>query len=116
MRFGDFDVVFEVRSNPKFQREGYDIVTEKEISFPEAALGTEVEVETIDGNLKIKIPAGTQPNTVIRLAGKGVKQLRGSGHGDHYVRIKVVVPKNLTSHQKEMLREFDGNKSKEGWF
>lgn len=116
MRFGDFDVVFEVRPSSKFQREGYDIITEQEISFPEAALGTETEVETIDGKIKIKIPAGTQPNTVIRLAGKGVKQLRGSGHGNHYVRIKVVVPKTLTSHQKDLLKEFDGTKGKKGWF
>lgn len=116
MRFGDFDVVFEVKGNPKFKREGNDIISEQELSFADAALGIEAEVETIDGKLKIRIPSGTQPNTVIRLGGKGVPNLRGSGHGDHYVRIKVVVPKNLTSRQKELLREFDGGKNKKTWF
>lgn len=116
IRFGDFDVVFEVTSDPKFKREGYDIISEKELSFADAALGTEEEVETIHGKLKIRIPSGTQPNTIIRLAGKGVPRLRGSGRGDHYVRIKVVVPKNLTSRQKELLRELEGNKNKKGWF
>ncbi|MEX2012877.1 MAG: DnaJ C-terminal domain-containing protein, partial [Candidatus Levyibacteriota bacterium] len=116
MRFGDFDIVFEVNSDPKFKREGYDIISEEEVSFTDAALGTEAEVETVSGKVKIKIPAGTQPNTVIRLRGKGMPTLRGSGHGDHYVRIKVVVPKNLTSRQKELLKELEGTKSKKGWF
>ncbi len=116
MRFGDFDVVFEVKGNPKFKREGNDIISEQELSFADAALGIEAEVETIHGKLKIRIPSGTQPNTVIRLGGKGVPNLRGSGHGDHYVRIKLVVPKNLTSRQKELLREFEGTKNKKTWF
>ncbi len=116
MRFGDFDVIFEVKGDPKFTREGDDIISEQDLSFSEASLGLEAEVETIDGKLKIRIPAGTQPNTVIRLRGKGVKHLRDSAHGDHYVRIKVVVPKNLTSRQKELLRELEGTKGKKGWF
>lgn len=116
MRFGDFDVVFEVKGDPKFKREGNDIISEQELSFADASLGVEAEVETIDGKLKIRIPSGTQPNTVIRLGGKGVPSLRGSSRGDHYVKIKLVVPKNLTARQKELLREFEGTKSKKGWF
>jgi DnaJ-class molecular chaperone len=115
IRFGDYDVVIDVASDKKFKRQGYDIVTEEEISFPQAALGGTLEVETIADSVKIKIPAGTQPETLIRLRGKGVKTLRGSGHGDHYVRIKVVIPKNLSTHQKELLKEFDDSK-KHGWF
>lgn len=116
MRFGDYDIVFEVKPSAKFQRQGYDIISEKEISFPQAALGSEVEVETVDGKIKIKIPSGTQPNTVIRLGGKGIAHVKGSGHGDHYVKIKVSVPKNLNSHQKELLKELDGSAGKKGWF
>lgn len=116
IRFGEADVVIEVTSDKKFQRQGYDIVAEEEISFPKAALGDTLDVETISEKIKIKIPAGTQPDTLIRLRGKGVKMLSGSGHGDHYVRIKIVIPKNLTGHQKDLLREFDEKSQKSGWF
>lgn len=115
IRFGDAEVVIEVTPDRKFRREGYDIVSEQELSFSQAALGDEVQVETVQGSVKIKIPAGTQPETLIRLRGKGVKMLRGAGHGDHYIRIKITIPKNLTGRQKELLKEFDGQK-KSGWF
>lgn len=115
VRFGDADVIMEVSAHPKFRRQGYDVVSEEEISFAKAALGSTLEVETIDGDVKIKIPAGTQPDTLIRLRGKGVHYLQGGGKGDHYVRVKVSVPKNLTSKQKELLKEFEGDK-KTGWF
>ncbi|HEX7041981.1 MAG TPA: DnaJ C-terminal domain-containing protein, partial [Patescibacteria group bacterium] len=58
----------------------------------------------------------TQPNSLIRLKGKGIPHLRGNGRGDHYMRIKIVVPKNLTSHQKDLLKEFEEEKGKKGWF
>ncbi len=116
VRFGDAEVIIEVEPHRRFKRQGYDIVTEEEISFPKAALGDELEVETVQGNVRIKIPAGTQPETVIRLRGKGVKMLRGAGHGDHYVRIKVTVPKNITGHQRELLKEFEEGKKKSSWF
>lgn len=116
IRFKDYDVVVEVTPSNKFMREGYDIVTDEEISFPQAALGVEKEVETIDGKVTVRIPAGTQPNSLIRLKGKGVKHVQGTARGDHYLRIKVVIPKNLTSHQKELLKEFEGEKGKKGWF
>src|SRR3990172_2696888 len=118
IRFGDYDVVVSVTADKRFQREGYDIVGVKEISFALAALGGEVNIETVAGNLKLRIPSGTQPGTAIRLRGKGVPHLHGSGRGDHYVRIKVIVPRHLTVKQKELLREFMGEDSnkKSSWF
>ena len=115
IRFGDYDVLIEVRPDRRFKREGYDIITEEEITFPQAALGTEINVETIDGNVKLKIPAGTQPNTVIRLSQKGILHVRGSSKGDHYVQVKITIPKNLSSKQRDLLREFDSSKKK-SWF
>ena len=120
IRFGDYDIVVSVNPDRRFQREGFDIIATKEISFALAALGGEVNIETVDGDLKLKIPSGTQPGTAIRLRGKGVPHLHGSGRGDHYVRIKVTVPKHLTRIQKELLQEFDppagGEGGKKSWF
>lgn len=116
VRFGSYDVLIEVRPDRRFKREGYDVVTEEEITFPQAALGTELSVQTVDGAIKIKIPAGTQPSTVIRLSQKGIRHVGGSGKGDHYVQVKVTIPKSLSSEQKELLREFDSAKKKSGWF
>lgn len=115
IRFGDYDIVIEVTPDRRFRREGYDIISDKEISFAQAALGDTIEVETVQDVIKIKIPSGTQPETLVRLRGKGVRMIRGSGHGDHYVRIKITVPKNLSSRQKELLKEFEDSK-KHGWF
>ncbi len=115
--FGDYDVIVRVRPDKKFQRQGYDVVSEKEIPFSKAALGGQEEIETVDGIVKIRIPSGTQPQTIIRLAQKGIKHVRGSGKGDHYVKIKVTVPKHLTSKQKSILEEFDKeNTKKRSWF
>lgn len=116
IRFGDIEIVIDITPQAKFKREGYDIVTNEGISFSQAALGDELEIETVEGLVKIKIPQATQSETLIRLRGKGVKTLRGTGHGDHYVHIKIVIPKNLTGRQKELLREFDSEKKKSGWF
>lgn len=107
IRFGDYDVVIDVTPDRRFAREGYDIITEKEISFPQAALGGEIKVDTIEGDVKIRIPQGTQPETIIRLAGRGVKRLQGSGRGDHYLKIKITVPKKLTRDQKELLEKLE---------
>src|SRR5260370_9000814 len=96
--------------------EGVDIITDEEISFPQATLGTEKTLETIDGPVTVRIPSGTQPNSLIRLKGKGVPHLRGSSRGDQYLRIKITIPKNLTSRQKELLKEFEVEKGKKGWF
>lgn len=117
MRFDTFDIVFDVTPDKKFQREGADVISNEEISFPQAVLGGELSVETVEGAVTIKIPAGTQPETLVRLRGKGVQRLRGSGKGDHYVRIKVAIPKTLSKKQKELLEEFDKEGSnKKSWF
>lgn len=117
MRFDSFDIIFDVASDPKFHREGSDVITNQEISFPQAVLGSEVEVETVEGPVTIKVPAGTQPETLIRLRGKGIQRLRGTGRGDHYVKIKVVVPKTVSKKQKELLEEFEKeNMNKKSWF
>ncbi len=117
IRFGDYDVVVQVAPDRRFRREGYDIVSEKEISFVQAALGDEVEIETVEGNIRLRIPGGTQPGTAIRLRGKGVPHLHGSDRGDHYVRIQVSIPKHLNRHQKDLLEEFrEESGSKRGWF
>ncbi len=116
IRFGDYDVVVEVTKHSKFQRQGYDIVTDEEIPFTKAILGTELPVETIDGKVTIKIPSGTQPGAVIRLKGKGVPHLQGSTRGDQYLRIKIVMPKHVSKQQKELLEEFEKDSGKKGWF
>lgn len=116
IRFSEYDIVISVTPDKTFQREGSDIIVEKEISFAQAATGGEVDVNAIDGSLKIRIPAGTQPETLIRLRGKGVPHVRGSGRGDEYVRVKIRVPKNLTGRQKELLQEFETESKKKGWF
>ncbi|KKQ96697.1 MAG: hypothetical protein A3C27_03095 [Candidatus Levybacteria bacterium RIFCSPHIGHO2_02_FULL_39_36] len=114
IRFDEFDIIIGVRTHPTFVREGYDIITENEISMIQAALGDVVEVETIDGKVKLKIPEGTQPGALIRLRGKGVTYLRGRGRGDHYVKIKVVISKKLKPKQKDLLQEFERESKK--WF
>ncbi|GIW61349.1 MAG: integrase [Patescibacteria group bacterium] len=118
IRFGDFDIVFDVVPDPRFERQGSDVISEKEITFPQAVLGDQVDVETVDGVVKIRIPPGTQPNTLIRLRGKGIPHLRGTGKGDHYVRIKVAIPRTITRRQKELLEEFQKESSGKNtsWF
>lgn len=117
IRFDSYDIVIEVRPDNRFQREGANIITDKEISFSQAALGDTAPVETIDGPIDIRIPAGTQPETIIRLKERGAPYVRSTKRGDHYVRIKVVVPKTLTSKQKELLKQFEEEgKKKKSWF
>jgi len=118
IRFEKYDIVIEVARDARFEREGSEIISEKEISYAQAALGAEVEVATIDGDVKIRIPEGTQPGTLIRLNGRGMPHVRGSGRGSHYVRIKMVVPKKLSRREKELLQELqkEEGRGKKGWF
>ncbi|MBB4825771.1 molecular chaperone DnaJ [Sporosarcina luteola] len=109
---GDLYIVFRVKAHDKFIREEDDIYLELPLTFPQVALGDEIEVPTIHGNVKLKIPAGTQTGTNFRLRGKGVKNVHGHGTGDQHVIVKVVTPKKMTEKQKELMREFasiDGN-------
>jgi DnaJ-class molecular chaperone len=116
IRFGDFDVIIQVATKKGFQREGADIFSEEEVSFSNAALGTEIPVTTLDGSVKLKIPSGTQPNTLMRLRAKGMPFVSSNGRGDQYVRIKVIVPKSLSKRAKDLLLELDLENSKKRWF
>ena len=107
IRFSEYIIVCQVSPHPKFKRRGYDIITEHEITFAQAALGTVAEIETIEGSVKIRIPAGTQPGTQIRLRGKGVRRVSAHGQGDHYVIIRLKVPSKLSRRQKELLQELE---------
>lgn len=103
---GDLFVVFSIRGHEFFEREGDDIYCEMPITFSQAALGDEVEVPTLHGKVKLKVPAGTQTGTNFRLRGKGVPNVRGYGQGDQHVVIRVITPTKLSEKQKELLRDF----------
>lgn len=104
---GDLYVVVEVRPHEYFQREGDNIYCELPLTFAQVALGDEIEVPTVHGKVKLKIPAGTQSGKVFRLKDKGVPNVHGRGVGDQHIQVKVVTPTNLTTKQKEILREFN---------
>lgn len=103
IRFDEFDLVISVRPDKRFSREGDDIILTEEIPFSQAALGGIVDVPTIDEKVKIRIQPGTQPGTLIRLRGKGVPHVRGSGRGDQYVKVQLRVPTHLSREQRELL-------------
>ncbi len=100
---GDLYVVINVKHHPVFERHGNDIYIERDISFPQATLGSEVEVPTLNGDVKLKIPAGTQPGTVFRLRGKGIKSLHGRGTGDQNVKVSVRVPDKMSQEEKILI-------------
>ncbi len=103
---GDLYIVLHVKPHKFFDREGNDVFCEVPITFVQAALGTEIDVPTLDGAVKMKIPEGTQTSTVFRLKGHGIPYRRGSGRGDQHVRVVVATPTKLTEKQKDLLREF----------
>lgn len=100
---GDLYVNIRVMPHKLFKRKGYDIFMDSHISFSKAAMGVELKVPTIDGDVKYSVPAGTQPGTVFRLKGKGVPKVNGHGRGDQYVNVVVDIPKTLNAKQKEAL-------------
>lgn len=103
---GDLYVVLHVKPHEIFQRDGDDLLCEVPVSFVQAALGSEIEVPTLDGKAQVKVPPGTQPGTMFRLKGKGVKNIQGYGYGDLHVRINVEVPTHLSSAQRTKLEEY----------
>jgi molecular chaperone DnaJ len=103
---GDLYVVVQVREHPLFTREDTEILCEMPISFVQASLGGQVDVPTLDGPTKLKIPAGTQSGKVFRLKGKGVPSLSGQGRGDQHVRVTVETPSHLSKEQRELLERF----------
>lgn len=105
---GDLYIFVDVKEHPIFQREGVDLYCRVPVGMSSAALGGDVEVPTIDGGRsRVKIPAGSQSGKQMRLRGKGMPALRGAGSGDMFIEIAVETPVNLTSRQKELLREFE---------
>lgn len=103
---GDLYVIFRVEESDLFDRDGSEIFYELPISFVQAALGDEVEVPTVHGKVKLKIPAGTQTGMTFRLKGKGAPRLRSNAMGDQHVKVQMITPKNLSEAQKESLRSF----------
>lgn len=102
---GNLYVVVDVDRHPIFQRRGDDILINLEINVAQAALGDEVTVPTVDGDASLKVPAGTQSGTVFRLRDRGVPHLNGNGRGDQLVMTQVIVPTNLTDHQRELFED-----------
>ncbi len=102
---GDLYIKITVRDHPLFKRDGDDLYLDSEIKFSEAALGTSIDVQTMDETKRLRIKPGTQNNGKIRLKGFGMPHFQGAGRGDLYVRISVNVPKNLTDKQMELVTE-----------
>lgn len=114
---GDLFVHVKVKPHKKFTREGDLILSDEHVAMAEAALGTEIDAETVDGPIRMKIPAGTQSGTDFKLSGHGVPHLRDSKRGDHIVTIHVDTPTKLTKRQKELLETFaDISTSKKSFF
>lgn len=104
---GDLYINVSVRGDKRFERTGYDIKSKKFISFGQAVLGAKVDIETIDGIVELKIPAGTQSETIFKLKGRGVNRLRQGGRGDHFVEIKVSIPTSISRKQRNLIEELD---------
>ncbi len=111
---GDLYVVMHLKEHSVFQRDGDDLHCEMPISFSQAALGGEIEIPTLDGSAKIKVPAETQSGQVFRLRGKGIKGVRSSYPGDLMCAVVVETPVRLTERQKELLRELEDINKKDG--
>ena len=120
-RAGDVYVLVHVRSDPRFVREGNDIVSAVDLTMTQAALGATVTVPTLDGDLALDLEPGTQPGEIRVLRGKGMPVLQGRGRGDHRVLVNVAVPRHLSDEQRLLLDEFgrsehDGNYGTDGGF
>ncbi|MEM6997856.1 MAG: molecular chaperone DnaJ [Patescibacteria group bacterium] len=109
---GDLYVHLRVKAHKKFTREGDLVISEERISMFDAALGTEIEVDTVDGPIKMKVPPGTQSGTDFKLSGHGVPHLRGDGRGAHIVGVIVETPTKLSKKQKELLEELKNTKKR----
>ena len=104
---GDLKVAVFVRPHAYFERDGYNVWLEQHVSFTQAALGDNIRIPTLDGDVKFDLPAGTQSEAVFSLKGKGIQILNGRGRGDQLVRIVVDTPKNLTQRQRDLLAELE---------
>ncbi|GAA0295764.1 molecular chaperone DnaJ [Gracilibacillus halotolerans] len=104
---GDLFVVVQVKEHEFYERDGDNIFCEMPLTFAQAALGDEIEVPTLYGKVKLKIPAGTQTGRTFRLKGKGAPNLRGYAQGDQHIKVRVITPTNLSEQQKSLLRELN---------
>ncbi len=102
---GDLEITVAVRAHPFFRRAGDDVLCTVPVTFTHAALGGDVEVPTLDGKGKLRVPAGTQPGTVLRIKGKGIPRRGGLGRGDQRVEVSIEVPTELTARQRTLLEE-----------
>jgi molecular chaperone DnaJ len=102
---GDLMLHVRMQPHPLFERKEDDLYVDLPVTFTEAALGGEVEVPTVTSKVSTRLPAGVQSGQTLRLAGLGVPHLRGGGTGDLFARIKVMVPKNLTPRERELIEE-----------
>ena len=102
---GDLYIVLHLRDHPVFRRQGNDLLMDLPIAFGQAALGAEVEVPTLEGTARLRIPAGTQTHTFLRLRGKGLPDVEGGGRGDQLVRVVVVTPTNLTPEERRFFED-----------
>ena len=103
---GDLIVRVRVEDHPQFRRDGIDIYCDANISMIDATLGTEIQVPTLENTEKVKIGVGTQPNSILKLKGKGLPRQNSGRRGDQYIRVVVEIPKNLSKDQKTLLKEF----------
>jgi molecular chaperone DnaJ len=95
-----------VAADPRFERDGADLHTQIPLSFPQAALGATLKAPSLDGEIDVTVPSGTQPGDTVSLRGKGLPRLQGRGSGDLVIHLKLVVPKSLSAEQIESLRAF----------
>jgi molecular chaperone DnaJ len=103
---GDLYVIIEVVPHSIFHRNGSDIITEVNISLTKAVLGGDISVSTLGGKVDMKVPAGTQSESIFRLKGKGIVDLHGRGMGDQLVKVIVEIPRRLTADQRRLMEEF----------
>jgi molecular chaperone DnaJ len=113
---GDLYVNIRVKPHKKFTREGDLILSNEHISMINAALGTEIEVETVDGPVNMRIPIGTQSGTDFKLSGHGAPRLRGGSRGAHIVTVIVDTPTKLTAQQKKIIEQLRDSYIKKGFF
>ena len=104
---GDLYIRISIKPHKLFRRDGSDLLLDLPISFTQAALGAEIDVPTLDGPIKYRIPEGTQTGTLLRVKGQGIQKMRSTGKGDLIMRVNVEIPKKLTDKQKDILRQFD---------
>lgn len=105
IKFTDFILYIDVLPHDTFKRDGNDVFVNVPITISQAILGADIEAPTLDGPLKVRVKPGTQPHTLVRLRGKGIRDVNGFGFGDLYLRLTIEIPTKISPHQKELLKE-----------